>query len=64
MRLQAEKHATDFNRYVELVFGHERRNLNRRPSDLVQYGRAAKSLFKMTDINRPIWALGRNRANA
>lgn len=36
----------------------------RRPSDLVQYGRAAKSLFKMTDINRPIWALGRNRANA
>ena len=36
----------------------------RRPSDVMQYARAAKSLFKMSDEGRPIWALGRNRVNA
>jgi radical SAM superfamily enzyme YgiQ (UPF0313 family) len=33
----------------------------RSPRQLVQYGRAARSLLKMTDLRRPVWALGRSR---
>ena len=36
----------------------------RKPGDLLQYARAAKSLVKMSDAARPIWALGRRRPNA
>ena len=36
----------------------------RRPGDVLQYARAARSLFKMSDLDRPIWAVGRRRANA
>jgi radical SAM superfamily enzyme YgiQ (UPF0313 family) len=33
----------------------------RHPKDLVQYARTAKSLFKMSDLNDPVWKLGRAR---
>ena len=36
----------------------------RRPGDVAQYAQAARSLFKMSDEGRPIWALGRSRVNA
>ena len=33
----------------------------RRPGDLLQYARAARSLFSMSDLQRPVWSLGRRR---
>lgn len=36
----------------------------RKPADIFQYARAAKSLVKMSDATQPIWALGRRRINA
>jgi radical SAM superfamily enzyme YgiQ (UPF0313 family) len=34
------------------------------PRDLVNYAKSAGSLMKMSDIKRPVWAIGRNRTNA
>jgi anaerobic magnesium-protoporphyrin IX monomethyl ester cyclase len=34
------------------------------PSDLLNYAKSAGSLMKMSDIKKPVWAIGRNRANA
>jgi anaerobic magnesium-protoporphyrin IX monomethyl ester cyclase len=45
-------------RYIKQALGRVRK-----PEDLMQYARAAKSLFKMSDLNRPIWAVGRRRKN-
>ena len=36
----------------------------KKPGDVLQYARAARSLFKMSDLNKPIWAVGRRRVNA
>jgi hypothetical protein len=36
----------------------------KRPRDLMNYAKSAGSLMKMSDIKRPVWAVGRNRANA
>lgn len=36
----------------------------RKPGDVLQYAKAARSLFKMSDLNKPIWAVGRRRLNA
>ena len=33
----------------------------RRPGDLLQYARTARSLLQMSEVKRPIWALGRDR---
>ncbi len=34
----------------------------RSAQDVLQYGRAAKSLLKMTDLRRPVWMVGRRKA--
>ena len=35
--------------------------LQRRPSDIVQYAKTARSLMDRAQMSRPIWALGRKR---
>jgi len=34
----------------------------RSAGDLIQYGRAARSLFRMSDRSKPVWMVGRRRA--
>ena len=44
-------------RYVKQAMGRVRG-----AGDLVQYARSARSLFRMSDLNQPIWKVGRARA--